>query len=169
MSNEPGNSDAVADEQLVAYLDGELDDESSRRIEALLASDPDLRQQLGQLERTWEALDGLERSEVDERFTQTTLEMVAVAAEADVGRLQEEAPRKNRRRWLVGGVSLAAAAAVGFLAVTLLRPDPNRQLLDDLPMLDHLEQYRQVEDLDFLRQLDQQDLFPERPDDEQAE
>ena len=68
-------------EQLVAYLDGELDDESSRQIEERLTSDSTLREQLGQLERTWDALDELEQIEVDEEFAQTTIEMVAVAAE----------------------------------------------------------------------------------------
>ena len=50
MSNDSGQPDPEqhggVNEQLVAYLDGELDDESSRRVEALLASDPKLRRQL---------------------------------------------------------------------------------------------------------------------------
>lgn len=170
MSDDFGNSefdaDAVADEQLVAYLDGELDDEASRHIEALLASDRRLRQQLGRLEQTWEALDELDRPEVDEQFAQTTLEMVAVAAEEDVQRQQEEAPRKKRRRWLLNSTCLAMAAVVGFLVVFLSWPDANRKLLDDLPVLEHLDQYQQIDNIDFLRRLDQQHLFRESADDE---
>jgi anti-sigma factor RsiW len=168
MSNDSENSefsaDAVADEQLVAYLDGELDDETSHRIEALLASDPKLRRQLGQLEQTWEALEQLERSEVGEKFAQTTLEMVAVAAEEDIERLQEEAPRVTRKRLLSGGLWLALAAVIGFGTVALFWPDANRQLLENLPVLEHLEQYRQIDDIEFLRQLDEQHLFPETTD-----
>ena len=168
MSNDTAHpeppAEPVADEQLVAYLDGELDDEASRRVEAILAADPDLRQQLAQLDRTWEALDGLGRVEVDERFTQTTMEMVALAAEEDVEKQQAKRPRKTRQRWLQGGVVLTAAAVAGFLTVILTRDDPNRELLDDLPVLEHLEQYRQVEDVKFLRQLEE--LFPEPTDEE---
>jgi len=168
MSNESDDPDPNAEdaraERLVAYLDGEMDDESSRRIEAELASDAGLRQQLGALEQTWEALDELDRCEVDERFTQTTLEMVALAAEEDVERVVKESPRRSRRRWLLGGIGLAAAAVAGFTAALLLWPNPNRQLLKDLPVLEHFEHYRLIDDVDFLKELQQQELFPEKTD-----
>jgi len=168
MSNDPSQpepaADTVADEQLVAYLDGELDDQASRRVEALLASDPKLRQQAVQLERSWEVLGHVSRFEVDERFTQSTLEMVAVAAEEEVRKQEEEAPQRTRRRWLLGSAALAAAVATGFLAATILWPDPNRRLLEDLPVLERFEQYRQIDDIHFLHELE--DLFPETPDGE---
>jgi hypothetical protein len=147
------------DEQLVAYLDGELDPESARRIEALLASDPEVRRHLQSLERTWELLDELDAAPVGEPFTQTTLEMVAVAAHDDLDRSRAEAPRR-RRRWLLivlGG--LLAAAAAGFCAVALVAPDPNRQLLQDLPVLENFDEYRQVESIEFLRKLRDEKLF----------
>ena len=108
MSEDPANTDptlhaATLKEQMVAYLDGELADEEVRRSEAMLAEDPKLREQVVQLEQTWGALDHLGRSEVDETFTQTTLEMVAVAAEDYLQQHQQEAPRRNFRRWLIGG------------------------------------------------------------------
>ena len=163
MSNDTGHPDpeTIADEQLVAYLDGELDDESSRRVEALLVSDAKLRRQLGEMERTWDALDQLGRFEVDERFTQTTLEMVALAAEEEVQQQKEEAPRQSRRRWILGAAGLATAGVAGFLAVAIFWPDPNRRLLEEKPVLEHLEQYRQIDDIDFLRRLYRENLFGE--------
>ena len=126
MSNDPSNTGSALDEQLVAYLDGELDAESGRRIEALLASDAEVRRRLQSLERTWDLLDELDAAPVGEPFTQTTLEMVAVAAHEDVERERAEAPRRRRRRLLATGGGLLAAAAAGFLAVVLLgaRPQP---------------------------------------------
>ena len=176
MSNDPANIDPAADRhaleaQLVAYLDGELDDASSRRIEELLASDPHVRETLEKLEGTWELLDNLERAHVDEVFTQSTLEMVAVAAADDVQKEQAEAPRRRRRRWLIGGAGLLAAGAAGFLAVFLFRPSPNQQLLKDLPVLERLDEFRQIDDVKFLELLleNREDLFAEVPEAEPDE
>jgi hypothetical protein len=159
MNSDPSNTELPLDEQLVAYLDGELDAESGRRIEALLASDPDVRRRLQSLERTWDLLDELDAAPVGEPFTQTTLEMVAVAAHEDVERSRAEAPLRRRRwLWTIGG-SLLAAVAVGFLAVAVLWPDPNRQLLQDLPVLENFDEYRQVESIEFLHELRKKGLF----------
>ena len=171
MANDPANIDPAADphvleEQLVAYLDGELDDASSHRIEELLASDPNVRDTLEKLEGTWDLLDNLERAHVEEVFTRSTMEMVAVAAADDVQKAQAHEPRRRHRRWLIGGAGLLAAGAAGFLAVFLFRPDPNRKLLDDLPVLERLDDYRQIDSVEFLELLleNREDLFPEVPE-----
>jgi hypothetical protein len=161
MSDNPVNNviDGAAplDEELVAYLDGELDAESGRRIEALLASDPAVRRRLQSLERTWDLLDELDAAPLGEPFTQTTLEMVAVAARQEVEKSRAEAPRR-RRRWLLGvGAGLLAAIAAGFLAVALHNPD--RQLLQNLPLLENLDEYRQIGSIDFLHRL-RDEKFP---------
>jgi len=168
MSHEPDHPDPTADqgsleEQLVAYLDGELDDQSNRRVEELLATDPRARDTLERLEGTWDLLDSLDRVHVDEVFTKSTLEMVAVAASDDVEQEQAEAPRRRRRWWLAVGAGMLAACAVGFLVVWLLRPNPNDQLLEDLPVLERLDQYRQIDNVEFLELLlaNQEELFPE--------
>ena len=46
-------------EELVAYLDGELDAVGTDRIENLLASNPAIRSELRRLEQTWDLLDEL--------------------------------------------------------------------------------------------------------------
>ncbi|MEN6450192.1 MAG: hypothetical protein ABFC96_06860 [Thermoguttaceae bacterium] len=149
----------LLDEQLVAYLDGELDAESGRRIEALLASDPEVRGRLQSLERTWDLLDELDAAPVGEPFTHTTLEMVAVAAREEVEQERAVAPRRRRRRRLAILGAILAAAVLGFLSIALLTPDPNRQLLVDLPVLVNLDEYRQVASVEFLRLLRKEKLF----------
>lgn len=153
------DEDALPDEQLVAYLDGELDAENARRIEALLASNPMLRRRLQSLERTWELLDELDSAAVGEPFTRTTLEMVAVAVSREID--GDLAPRQRRRRWLVVTALLLAAATVGFLMAAVLMPDPNASLLRDLPVLENFDEYRVVENIDFLRLLRDKRLFCE--------
>ena len=54
-------------------------------------------------------------------------------------------------------MSLLAAAAAGFLAVALY--DPDRQLLRDLPLLENLDEYRQVGSIEFLHKLRDEKLF----------
>ncbi|MHC4175995.1 MAG: anti-sigma factor family protein [Planctomycetota bacterium] len=136
MSQQPANADPVLAEQLVAYLDGELAPEASRRVEELLASDPKVRRTLQGLDRTWELLEKLETPQVAESFT-----------------------RRRRRGWVIVGGSLLAAGLAGFLAVAIW-PHPNRQLIDDLPMLKNLDGYRQIDNIEFLRMLDKEGVFP---------
>lgn len=159
MSENNPNNAAPPDEELVAYLDGELDADAVRRIEALLASDAEVRRRLQSLERTWDLLDELDQSPAGEPFTRSTLEMVAVAARDDLERSRTDAPRGRWRRRFLFGVVLAAAAAAGFFAVVALAPDPNRELLDDLPVLENLDEYRQAQSIEFLRKLRQSGLF----------
>ena len=162
MSSNIHNADSSCpDEDLVAYLDGELDEASGRRIEKLLAEDPEVRGRLQQLERTWSMLDRLTPVVVEEDFAHTTLEMVTVAAGADLDQKRRDGPGGRYRRWLTSAATLVVAGVTGFLIVALAWPDPNRALLDDLPVLENLDQYEQARDLEFLRMLHQEGLFAE--------
>lgn len=163
-SHEPREIEISSDppqleERLVAYLDGELDSEETVEIEQMMAADPKVRDALLRLERTWVMLDELGRAELDDAFAHSTLEMVAVAAEEDVERCRRELPRRRRLQWLIGSGGLLAAGLAGFLAVMLLRPDPNQQLLEDLRVIEQLDQLRQVDDVEFLRMMQQEGLF----------
>jgi hypothetical protein len=157
MNDIPPNNVTPLDEELVAYLDGELDAESARRIEALLASDAEVRRRLQSFERTWDLLDELDAAPVGEPFTHTTLEMVALAARREAEQDRADAPRRRRRWLLLLGVSFLAAAATGFLA--LVMHDPDRQLLRNLALLENLDEYRQVGSIEFLHKLRDEKLF----------
>jgi len=159
MSESSANLEPEVHELLVAYLDGELDAEAARGVEERLASDPALRMEMQRLDRAWHLLDALETEPVDEQFTRTTLEMTIAAAEEELQQEQAERPRRQLKRTLLLCTAVAVAALCGFLGVRLLTPDPNRQLLEDLPVIENLEQYRAVGDIEFLRALHQERLF----------
>ena len=134
--------DPALQEQLVAYLDGELDAEKQpphRGAAGQRSAGPRRHAAVGP---HLGLLDELDTAPVHEGFTQTTLEMVAVAAAKDARARPPEAPAAARRLLVAAG--LLAAGLAGFLAVGPL-PDPNRQLLQDLPMLENLDQYREIE------------------------
>ncbi|WP_439620442.1 anti-sigma factor family protein [Gemmata sp.] len=64
--------------ELVAYLDGELDAEAARKIEARLAADPDARGRAAALKETFGLLDYLPRTEPSPTFATRTLERLPV-------------------------------------------------------------------------------------------
>jgi hypothetical protein len=70
----------------------------------------------------------------------------------------------RRRRWLLGGAWAAAvlvAVLGGFAGVTLLVPhEPtDEELVRDLRLIENRHLYEQADSVDFLKQLDQPDLF----------
>ncbi len=157
-SSDPTNLDQL-DEQLVAYLDGELEPQAARDIENLLAGDEYARRRLNQLASSWDLLDQLPRATVDDLFTRTTVEMVALAAEDEVVQAQAKNPDRRRRRWLEGGIATLAAAILGFVIVVLAIPNPNDVLLRDLAVVKNLELYRDAGNLELLKQFQAANLF----------
>jgi anti-sigma factor RsiW len=81
-------------EELTAYLDGELDADARAAVEHRLAEDEAFRQRMQRMEDAWAMLDALPRTEADGSFTQSTVEMVALAAREEVAELETG----NRRR-----------------------------------------------------------------------
>src|SRR4051794_10557073 len=108
MPNEPAQNPEVQ-EELTAYLDGELDAAEVRRVEERLARDSDYQAELHRLQRAWDLLDRLPRSSVGELFTKTTIEMVAVAASEEAAQSQSVWPRLRRKR-IFSFLGAAAAA-----------------------------------------------------------
>ena len=145
-------------EQLIAYLDGELDAEAARQVEARLHQDPAARAEAEALRRTWDLLDYLPQVEPSPAFTHRTLERVTAQHVAAVTTLY------RRRRWraAVGWAAVAAAAAAaGFVAVTLTVPrEPtDDELARDLRVLENRRLYEQADSLEFLKALDNPELF----------
>lgn len=159
MNSRNANTELPNDEQLVAYLDGELDAAVARQIEARLADDHALRDRLRELDGTWQLLGQLETNAAGHDFTRTTLELVAAAQEAE--REVATAPSRRLGRALLAVGALLLSGVVGFLVVAAVRPDPNRRLLEDLPILENLETFRAVDDFEFLSALHQAKLFQE--------
>src|SRR5262245_24089633 len=162
---------------LVAYLDGELGEGASRTLETRLNQDPKARAELEALRRTWELLDYLPRPEPTPGFTHRTLERVSALRPAALdGRF-----RKGWPRWLTGlgwAAAVAVAAAGGFLSVRFLGlagedrspPDPlahlkpaevENYLVRNLRILENKRLYEDVDDIEFLKALDDPDLFGE--------
>src|SRR5205085_12576291 len=81
MSDPQPLTDADRDE-LVAYLDGELDADGQQRVEARLGQDPRVRAEADTLRRAWEMLDYLPRPVPSQDFTERTLTRVSALRSA---------------------------------------------------------------------------------------
>lgn len=146
---------------LVAFLDGELTGAAARALETRLSLDPAARAEAESLKRTWDLLDFLPKPEPSPSFTNRTLEKLAPIRPAP----RPAAARRTWRPWLVGAgwaaaVLVAAAGGYGLVAWTGARPaDPDKDLVRDLRVIENKRYYDRVDDLEFLKQLDQPDLF----------
>jgi anti-sigma factor RsiW len=166
-NDNPSLADTTAsiDEEIVAYLDGELDMESAAKVERRLADDPRYNARLNQLQRAWDMLDNLRRSEADDDFVNSTVAMVAVQAE-DAAKTQAlRAVRRRNYTWLALTAVLALSAATAFIAFQQRLSRDNRQLVRDLPLIERVDDYGNVDSFDFVKQLQQENLFTAEVDD----
>jgi anti-sigma factor RsiW len=153
------------DEELVAYLDGELDAAEAARVERRLAEDASYRARLAQLQKAWDLLDTLQRSEADDELVHSTVAMVAVQAAEDAkSQGMQIIRRRNLGRLVVAALGLLTIT-VGYVAVQRLTTREDRRLVGDLPVIERVDEYRNIDNLEFLKQLESENLFPAEVDD----
>lgn len=163
-------------EDLVAYLDGELDEQSTQAVESRLTQDAALRDEANALKRTWDLLDYLPKHEPSPTFTTRTLDKLAAlrpAGSATANRSRTAtATAARQRRWPLRLAAVAAAlalVAVGFAAGGWFShsnpsaaPEPadtEEQMARDLRVLDNMHLLPFADDMKFLKALDDPDLF----------
>lgn len=169
MDNEPKPTDenSIAeegnDDLLVAYLDGELDAQQTNELERRLSEDSELRRRLHELQKTWDVLDCLPHALTAEKFTKSTIELVTREATREL--------YKRRRTQPVAWLSKLALAAFGglmfwggFQTVRMFQTAQTRALARDLRVIENLDLYRSINDLEFLQQLEQAGLFVSEDD-----
>lgn len=101
-------------ENLVAYIDGELDEEAMRRVEQLLARSPEVRREVELLSRAFDMLDVLPSERASETFATRTLTNIRLQAVPKSASSRLFASKKQLTRtasWLAG---LVLSAACGF-------------------------------------------------------
>ncbi len=140
-------------EELTAYLDGELSAEVAAAVERHMASDDRYRSELQQLSAVWDCLDELSQKTADERFAQTTLEMVALSAEQDAERWQSQAPRRRWQTALLLAASCLMFMLASYALVQRWGQSPDRRLIADLPIVANLDLFQQIDNVAFLRRL----------------
>lgn len=147
---------------LVAYLDGELDEETSRGIERELVRSPVVRNEVESLTRTWEMLDLLPKTDATEQFTEQTL--TAIRLDEYREPLSDKWWFQRARRGVVlagWAAGLAVAAGLGFVITNRAIPNEPELLVRELPLIESLDIYTEVDNIDFIKDLQRDDLFNE--------
>jgi len=146
-------------DELVAYLDGELEPPRAQAMEARLNVDARVRAEADQLRRAWDMLDYLPRAQPSPHFTERTLQRVAPVP-TDAFRL----PAPKGRRWLLraawaAGIVLAGVG--GYWGTNWFRPrsSADQDLVHDLRVIENKRLYEQVDGIDMLKELDRPELF----------
>jgi anti-sigma factor RsiW len=155
---------AAADyEELTAYLDGELSATEMQTVEQRLAADHVYRDELQRLQKAWDVLDRLPRSESSAAFTKSTIEMVVQDAIREV--------RKKKQRnssWLWRAAAIAAVPLGSFIicqnVVAYFQNAPQRQLARDLPVIENVDVYLKADNIEFLKALERTGLFDDEND-----
>ena len=162
-------------EEIVAYLDGELDPKDAEGVTARLSLDPKLRAEAESLQRTWDILDILPRPQPSASFTTRTITQaipipsgasgptLAFPTPGAASTMMLPAPRPGAVFWLTSVAIIFLAAALGYIGHLELAPKPTvpQPDLEDAPLMRNLRLYRNVEDMDYLKRLDSPEMFGE--------
>jgi hypothetical protein len=151
------------EDDLVAYLDGELADGDERTVESQLATDPAARTRAEQYRKTFDLLDYLPRPQPSAEFASRTVTMVHPAAYSGSTQPLAAPPRVRWPEVFGWVVAAVIAGASGFLVHATLRSsvgDPDDRVAEaDLPVIQRLPLYLGVDSVEYLRELEKTDLF----------
>ena len=150
---------------LVAYLDGELTNDEARALSTKITQSVTARREIESLQLAWDLLDHLARPEPNDDFATRTLS-IALAGNARGDRLAAAAGRFGVVAARVAALAGAAALALGlgYAATRWLWPDPSARLVRDLPIAEHLDEYREVGSHEFLKLLQNSPAFAQEAD-----
>lgn len=131
-------------DNLVAYLDGELDEAATQEIEQVLADSPVARHEVDMLSRSWDMLNALPTHRASSEFTERTITTLR-AAEEKSPRIPPDLIYRNLRRGLVLALwtsILVACGYVGFAATRHWVPNDAEALLEDYDIINNFDMYR---------------------------
>jgi anti-sigma factor RsiW len=139
---------------LVAYLDGELEEDTTAAIENVLAYSNVARNDVEMLARTYDLLDQLPRLSAPEKFTEQTMTTIRLdQVRPDI--TEAEWYRRLRRGSVFGAWTLAmvAASALGFQITNAWIPNDEEILVEDFEVIQELDVYMEVGRYEFLEDL----------------
>lgn len=165
-------------EDLVAYLDGELPEESASQVEKTLVEDPSVRRDVEELSRSFDLLDLLPTSQAPDGFSEKTITIARSLSELPNTESADETastpetsagrPSDFPRRAAVWGVRFVAflglmvVATAGFNGSFRQNSEQIDELLTELPVIQRLDEYQEIGDMEFLEALNESGLFDER-------
>jgi hypothetical protein len=131
------STEEIRDEQLTAYLDGELTLDESKDLEQRLVHDESLRTRLAQLRRSYDLLDEIQETPYNQRFTQSTLELV-IKDLKNTGTAAPSASSGPKPRWSIWLLICLGTIVVGSVVGGWTQYSSLRNELGDLAIAANL-------------------------------
>jgi hypothetical protein len=136
----PLNDDDRAN--LVAYLDGELDQQAARAVEERLSTDSEARTEASTLKKTWELLDHLPRTQPSTAFTSRTLQRISALRPP----MAPSGADHWWQPWALGigwGTAVCLAAVLGFIMISRVYPPPLRNAVAEAAPVDTQQRWQE--------------------------
>lgn len=141
-------------ENLAAYLDGELDDQGTQRIESLLVQSSVARNDVELLSKTYDLLEELPRPSAPNDFVEKTL---ATAKMEEVKTpISEMAWFKQGRQVVIlcgWTAALLLSACLSFWVTNQIMVEPEDVLLEELQFIKNIDRYEEIQSVEFLDSL----------------
>lgn len=112
---------------------------------------PDPGKPADDLADVWQVLDALPGASTPLDLTATTVELVAARAAHDTARIAPVPSSRTRRLWPLAAV--VAGLVAGVVTGRATAPDPDRRVLEQLPLIEHLGLLQEAGSVEFLEQL----------------
>jgi len=157
-------SDEVIDAELTAYLDGEVDDAERAAIETRLSNDAAYRERLQGHQASLDLLDELTGCETDESFTRGTVAMAAAHLERPATARHGIPGWMVHRPWLIWATAIAASLLCGYAGLAIPTRIAHRHAEKEFALIKNYQLYYDVDSVEFLKLLDDPNLFGEEPD-----
>lgn len=151
------------DEEIVAYLDDELDAEARAAFERRLAAEPELRARVDAERSAWNALSLLDVAAPNENLPDAVVERLDSETQTELLALSTALRRRRALRVLFFGSTALLLAALGFGVFSFLFPDAQTRRERDFRVVERLAQLEIVGDFDYLTALDASGLFAPSP------
>ena len=157
-------SDSELHLRLTAYLDGELGDEDHHDVEQKLLSDPQYRKAMQNMQKTWDLLDHLPSSRVNNSFTQSTMELVISETEKE---LNERAFSPWTWPLRFGSLLVVTLLSLGvsFGVTRWIKDRPNQSLRANVHVIENLKHLEYGDSIEFLELLAKRDFFNDEVED----
>ena len=154
-------------EELIAFLDGEVDEETAQAYEARITVDPKMRAEADAFKQAWDMLDYLPRPEPSPNFTNRTLDRLTLRESMSGLQLRQSGHVRSWMRITAWLSAFLLSIGVGLGAAFLLSPVlpfstesannmssfTDKHFLSDMRIAKYRPLYEQVESLAFAEKL----------------
>ena len=155
-TQEPGDP---IEEEISAYLDGELTPEERGAFEEKIALQPELKARVEAERRAWDALDALDADSPNFELTEKTVDRLNSETQAELKALDAQETRRRNLYRTVGLAGAAAAFAIGFILFSVLFPSVEKRRERDCRVVERLPLLVAIDDINYLYALEEANLF----------